>query len=118
MGVLVEISNQDIAIYTTNTDGDYCDITVQSGAEADCNQHDNEIACENSLCEWVLSPTYNPFWDEYTETIPQGTIGYTYFFIGCEFSGGECGAFSSQTEEEFCTLIDNQEKCGIIRVIN
>jgi len=112
-------SNQDITIYTENTQGDYCDNTVQSGVEADCNQYDNEIACENSLCEWVLSPTYNPFWDTYTVTVPQGTIGVSqFFFIQYEFSN--CGAFLSQTEEKFCLLqIDGlPEKCGIIKVVD
>jgi len=113
-------SNQDITIYTENTQEDYCDFTIESDPESNCNQLGNQISCENSLCEWVLSPTYNPFWDEYEEIIPQGITGiqHSYFFIGCEFSDGECGAFSSQTEEVFCSQIDNEEKCGIIKVIN
>ena len=111
-------SDQDITIYTQNSQGDYCDFTVEAGIDTNCDEFDNQIAWENSLCQWVLSPTYNPFWDDYEETIPQGTTGLTYFFIGCGPNDGECGAFSSATEEEFCTLIDNQEKCGIIRVIN
>ena len=110
-------SNQDITIYTENTQGDYCDITIQSGVEADCNQYDNEIACENSLCQWILSPTYNPFWDIYSVTVPQGIIGFSqFFFTQCESSN--CGAFSTETQEIFCAQIDNQEKCGIIKVIN
>ena len=113
-------SDQDITIYTQNSQGDYCDFTVEAGIETNCDEFENQIACENSLCQWVLSPTYNPLWDTYTETIPQSTTGiqHSYFFIGCESSNGECGAFNSQTEEIFCAQIDNQEKCGIIKVIN
>ena len=110
-------SNQNITIYTKNSEGNEC----IGPTEENCNQYNDETACGNSsLCEWILSPTYNPFWDTYTETIPQATTGiqHSFFFIGCESSDGECGAFNSQTEEIFCAQIDNQEKCGIIKVIN
>ena len=110
-------SDQDITIYTQNTQSDYCDITIESGVEADCDQYDNQIACENSLCEWILSPTYNPSWDIYSITVPEGTIGISqFYFTQCELNN--CGAFSTETEEIFCTEINNEEKCGIIKVIN
>ena len=112
-------SNQDITIYTINTEGDYCDFTFES-IDNNCDQISNQINCESEGCNWVLSPTYNPYWDQYTETIPQGLAGiqHSYFFLGCEPNQGECGAFNHITEEIFCANISNEEKCGIIKVIN
>ena len=113
-------SNQDITIYTEDSENNYCDITIESGVNANCNQYVNEITCENALCDWILSPTYNPFWDEYSETIPQGTTGiqHSYFFLGCDSNSFNCGAFNAPTEEVFCAQINGIEKCGSIKVLN
>ena len=68
-----------------------------------CDEINNQTSCESEGCNWVLSPTYNPYWDQYTETIPQGLTGiqHSYFFLGCEPNQGECGAFNHVTEEIF-----------------
>ena len=105
-------SNQDISIYTSNTDY-YCSFTSESIVNnVDCSVYYDETSCVDESCEWI----YNVAWDTYTETIPSNTSGYDFFFRQCD--ANNCGAFSYPTTEEFCAIINGEEKCGKIRVTN
>jgi len=105
-------SNTDIFInYTEDTTISSCIETLESIInDIDCSEYNTDLECTNSTCEWEVSLTYNPDWDNFTLLVPQQTTTniIQYIFLG----------FNYPTEETYCAEINNEIKCGKIRITN
>ena len=102
-------SDIDIEIYSIDTTPDYCIENITTDQDTDCSIYENHISCDQSECTWVISPTYNQFWDNFEMMIPTATEGFPTNFY---FEPG----FYVETEETYCSQINGEERCGTIVV--
>ena len=101
----------DISIYTEETIQPSCEPTLESENNSiDCSEYNTNFECTNSTCEWEVPLTYNLSWDNFSLYIEAGTITNIaeYIFM----------SFSYPTEETYCANINNEIKCGKIRITN